>query len=190
MNFGGGILLLQQMKKGMKELLSAFRRGMNIAGPSDAAGKFDLTTSIEMPDTPLSRRRMEHLIAGGLVRKLKRNQFDDPTPVIDLRHIDDRNCFELPKKRVRSSSPESMSSQLKIDCGYDERRRSSTAVRLNQCGIFFYRAEVEKENPDAWFSWMKEDDERHRPKEEYAVISTGPSLRPPFNPPHPPIVPP
>ena len=124
-----------------KELLSAFRRGMNIAGPSDAAGNFDLTTSIEMPDTPLSRRRMEHLIAGGLVRKLKRNQFDDPTPVIDLRHIDERNCFELPKQRVKSSSPESLSAQLKMDCGYDERRRSTTAVRLSQCGIFYYRAE-------------------------------------------------
>ena len=48
-----------------KELLSAFRRGMNIAGPSGAAGNFDLSTSIEMPDTPLSRRRMGHLIAGG-----------------------------------------------------------------------------------------------------------------------------
>ena len=131
---------------------------------------------------------MEHLIAGGLVRKLKRNQFDDPTPVIDLRHIDDRNCFELPKQRVKSSSPESLSAQLKMDCGYDERRRSTTAVRLSQCGIFFYRAEVEKQNPDTWFSWMKEDDERHRPKEEYAVLSTGPSLCPPFNPPHPPIV--
>ena len=63
-----------------------------------------------------------------------------------------------------------------------------TAVRLSQCGIFYYRAEVKKQNPGTWWSWMKEDDGRHRPKEEHAVLSTGPSLRPPFNPPHPPIV--
>ena len=112
-----------------KDLFLAFRRAMKkIAGPINATRDFDLTTTIEMPDTPLSRRRMEHMITGGLIRPLKRNQYDDPTPVVDLRTVDERSCFELPKQRLESSSPESMSAQSKLDCGFDDRRRSTTAV--------------------------------------------------------------
>ena len=73
---------------------------MNIAGPINAAGDFDLTTTIEMPDTFLSRRRMEHMITRGLFRNLKRNRNDDPTPVADLRTVDERNCFNLPNKKI------------------------------------------------------------------------------------------
>ena len=89
---------------------------MNFAGPINATGDFDLKTTIEMPDTPLSRRRIEFIITGGLVRPLKCNQYDDPTPVTDLRTVDDRNCFKLPKQTLESSSPESISVQLKLDC--------------------------------------------------------------------------
>ena len=121
----------------------AFRREMDIAGPASADGNFDLMTTIEMPDTPLSRRRMEHMATGGLVRRLKRNQYDNPNPVADLRNVDERSCFKLPKRRLKSTSPESMSTQPKLDCGFGDWRRSTTSVRLSQCGIFYFRSEVE-----------------------------------------------
>ena len=161
---------------------------MNIAGPINATGDFDLTTTIEMPDTPLSRRRMEHMATGGLDRPLKRNQYNDPTPVVDLRTFDERKCFKLSKQRLESSSSESISVQLKLDCGFDDRRRPTTSVRLAQSRIFYFRSEVEKANPEIWWTWMREDDGKNRSKEEYKSISLGPSSHLPFNPPHPPVV--
>ena len=104
---------------------------------------------------------MEHIVTGGITRKPNVDQYADPSVMVDLRTVDSRKCYDdlVPKRRYRSSSPDSMSMQMKLDCSYDERHSSKFPERLSQSGIFYYRREMETSNPDIWWSWMREDDE-------------------------------
>ena len=127
------------------------------------------------------------MITGGIMKKPKVDQYADPSEMVDLRTVDSRNCFDdtVPKKRYRSSSPESMSAQLKLDCGFDERHDSKFPVRLSQSGIFYYRREIETSKPEIWWSWMKPPTEKPMSPISFLPenISFGPSSPPPHNPP-------
>ena len=120
-------------------------------------------------------------MTGGLLKQPKVDQHKDLTTVVDLRRIDSRNCHNSASTTVRygSHSPESAYAQMKLDAGFDDRSESTASVRLSQSGIFYYRGEMELQNPSNWFSWMKETDEIVRDLEIFTSSSSGPSKPPP-----------
>ena len=134
--------------------------------------------------TPLSNRRREHLLTGGLLREVKVNRFLNPSTVVDLRAVDSRNCRDpvVEVQRRECASPESVNAQMIEDVGWDDREESTTGVRLSQSGIFYWRGEEEKRSPAIWRSWMKETDKRIHDPLIYTSRTHGPSEPAPYNP--------
>ena len=162
------------------------RQALNVQGPVNRGGWSYSDSFFPGFGTPLTNRKNEHMVTGGLLRERKVDRFANPTPAVDLRRVDSRNCFDPESKVIRygSMSPESSSAQLVLEAGFDDRVQSTVGVRLSQNGVFYYRGEVERQFPNTWWSWMRASDEKSFGLPAYTSQSSGPSSAPPVNPVH------
>ena len=107
---------------------------------------------------------------------------------IDFSFEDPRNCLApgVRRDRLPVSSPfpskwtvrdvEAIHAQFFLDVGYGP--KDLRAVRLSQCGVFYWRLRQQEVRPNHRYSWMRarDDARKGRNPESFLTSSLGPSF--------------
>ena len=125
--------------------------------------------------TPVSTRRREYLLGGGTLTPRQargKEMHAKAVDQIDFRFEDPRNCLApgVRRDRLPVSSPvpskwtvrdvEAIHAQFFLDVGYGP--KDLRAVRLSQCGVFYWRLRQQEVRPNHRYSWMRARDDVHK----------------------------